>query len=168
MRRGGSVADSAIAALLCEGVSNPQSLGVGGGFILTIYTKSKGKAEVLNARECAPTCASREMFGQCSDTGKSPSHFTSGNKNIFSYSVDITSGGLSVAVPGELKGYWELHRKYGKLDWCDLFTPTIKLLQRGIYVSSYLANMINTLAVEIITSPSLKLVSPTPQTDICD
>lgn len=72
--------------------------------------------------------------------------------------MDIASGGLSVAVPGELKGYWELHRKYGKLDWSELFTPTIRLLERGVYVSAYLSGIISRLAVEIISSPSLKLV----------
>lgn len=80
----------------------------------------------------------------------------------------MTSGGLSVAVPGELKGYWELHRRYGKLQWSDLFEPTIKLLQRGIYVSGYLANLINVLAVEIISSPTLKLVSHSFHIDICN
>ncbi|KAK9752728.1 hypothetical protein QE152_g4046 [Popillia japonica] len=141
LRRGGSVADSAIAALLCEGVTNPHSMGIGGGFILTIYIKRKGKAEILNARECAPCRSNKYMFSECDDV-----------------KMDIASGGLSVAVPGELKGYWELHRKYGKLDWSELFTPTIRLLERGVYVSAYLSGIISRLAVEIISSPSLKAI----------
>lgn len=67
LRRGGSVADSAIAALLCEGVTNPHSMGIGGGFILTIYIKRKGKAEILNARECAPCRSNKYMFSECDD-----------------------------------------------------------------------------------------------------
>lgn len=49
------------------------------------------------------------------------------------------TGGLAVAVPGELMGYWEAHKKYGSLPWPKLFEPTIKLCEIGSRVNNYLA-----------------------------
>lgn len=44
-------------------------MGIGGGFLLTIYNKMNGTAEVLNARESAPLAATKDMFGKPGDTG---------------------------------------------------------------------------------------------------
>lgn len=44
-------------------------MGLGGGFLLTIYSKNRGAAEVLNARECAPATAFKNMYGDPSDSG---------------------------------------------------------------------------------------------------
>lgn len=67
--KNGSVADVTIAVLLCSGVTTPQSHGLGGGFVATIYTKKTGKVEILNARETAPMAATFDMF--VNDTEKS-------------------------------------------------------------------------------------------------
>lgn len=39
-----------------------QSMGLGGGFLMTIYNKEENKAYTLNARETAPSKATPEMY----------------------------------------------------------------------------------------------------------
>lgn len=62
LRKNGSAADATIAGLFCVGVINTQSMGLGGGFLLTYYEKSTGKAYTLDARETAPGAAYEDMY----------------------------------------------------------------------------------------------------------
>lgn len=41
-------------------------------------------------------------------------------------------GGSAVAVPGQMKGLWELHQKYGRLEWSKLLEPSIRLAEGGM------------------------------------
>ncbi|ETN81683.1 putative gamma-glutamyltransferase [Necator americanus] len=66
---GGNAVESMIAALLCIGVVNPQSSGIGGGFIMTLYNSSTGRCQTINARESAPLAATEDMF--VNDTSQS-------------------------------------------------------------------------------------------------
>lgn len=60
--KNGSVADAAIAVQLCEGITCPQSMGLGGGFLMTIYIRESGTIETINARERAPSGATEDMY----------------------------------------------------------------------------------------------------------
>lgn len=62
LRKNGSAADAAVAGLFCVGVINTQSMGLGGGFLLTYYERSTGKAYTLDARETAPGAAYEDMY----------------------------------------------------------------------------------------------------------
>ncbi|XP_076392246.1 glutathione hydrolase 1 proenzyme isoform X2 [Megachile rotundata] len=123
LARGGHAVDAAIAALLCEGVSSLHSMGLGGGFLMTIWDARTKTADYLDARETAPSAAHENMF------------LNDSRASMY--------GGLAIAVPGELLGYWEAHQKYGKLPWSELFEPTISLCGTGSHVNNYLATYLS-------------------------
>lgn len=134
--QGGSAVDAAIATLFCEGVVGAQSSGLGGGFFATVYEKKTGEISTLTAREKAPIASTPDMFEN----------------------VSSTTGILSVAVPGELKGYQALHERYGKLEWAKLVEPSIKLCETGYKVNDYLFRAAQSVKDDIYLSNSLRPV----------
>lgn len=60
--KNGSAVDAAIASMFCNGLLNQQSMGLGGGFFMTVYIKDEEKAYTVNAREMAPGAATVDMF----------------------------------------------------------------------------------------------------------
>ncbi|EZA60265.1 glutathione hydrolase 1 proenzyme isoform X1 [Ooceraea biroi] len=143
--KNGSAVDAAIAALLCEGVASLHSMGLGGGFLMTIWDAKTKKADYLDARETAPLKATEDMFD--------------GNARLAMY------GGLAVAVPGELMGYWEAHKKYGNLPWSELFQPTIALCNVGSRVNDYLAAYLRVKEPMIRNESSLAEILINPATN---
>ena len=124
-KKNGTVVDAAIAVLVCNGAVHSHSLGLGGGFFMTLYIKSEEKSYFLNAREMAPLAAHEEMF-----MGENP--------------PSSTNGPLAIAVPGELKGYVEAKNRFGNptLSLLDLLKPTIDLCEQGFKVTRSLERAI--------------------------
>lgn len=108
---GGSVVDSAIVTLLCNGLENLHSMGIGGGFFMTIYNGMTKESYIVDAREIAPIKASKDMY--------------EGN-----YEGSLL-GALASAVPGEIQGYWMAHQRFGRLPWKSLFRRAISMARNG-------------------------------------
>lgn len=56
---------------------------------------------------------------------------------------NLIQGGLSVAVPSQIRGIEMAHKKYGRLPWRDLFQPAIAIARQGFHVTPKLASMIS-------------------------
>ncbi|KAI7906661.1 gamma-glutamyltranspeptidase [Cokeromyces recurvatus] len=120
LKRGGSAVDAAIASALCIGVINSFATGNMhtkiGGFML--IRSPNGTFEYIDFRETAPAASYRDMFV------KDP--------------MAAQIGGLSVGVPGEIRGFELAHQRHGKIPWKDLFTAAIDIADKGFKVSDLL------------------------------
>ncbi|EAW59643.1 glutathione hydrolase 5 proenzyme isoform 2 [Homo sapiens] len=134
LQQQGSPVDATIAALVCTSVVNPQSMGLGGGVIFTIYNVTTGKVEVINARETVPASHAPSLLDQCAQA------------------LPLGTGAQWIGVPGELRGYAEAHRRHGRLPWAQLFQPTIALLRGGHVVAPVLSRFLH----NSILRPSLQ------------
>lgn len=70
-----------------------------------------------------------------------------------------------MAVPGEVAGYWEAHKKFGKLDWEELFKPSIELCEKGFRVNHFLAFGINATQNLIRAEPTMAEIFINPTTN---
>ncbi|XP_041455937.1 glutathione hydrolase 1 proenzyme-like isoform X1 [Lytechinus variegatus] len=135
----GSAMDAAIAGLLCVGLYNAHSTGIGGGSFIMYYERENKTPYFLDSREVAPILASTDMYtNESSDAS--------------------TTGGLAIAVPGEIMGYWEAHQRFGRLPWGNLFKPSIELAENGFTVGPALARAIDQNSDRIMNDPSLREV----------
>ncbi|CAF1527772.1 unnamed protein product, partial [Rotaria sordida] len=135
--QGGKAADAGIAASLCNGVLNAHSMGIGGGCVFIIYSRKHRKAFSIVERESAPLSSNKSMF-----IGKE-------NMSLI--------GPLSIATPGELLAYHKAYKEFGGgVPWSTLFTPTIRLCEKGFQVSRALAHAIQINKERIINDSQLR------------
>ncbi|KAH3882881.1 hypothetical protein DPMN_006827 [Dreissena polymorpha] len=80
--QGGSAVDAAIAAILCVGIHNMQSCGIGGGHFLMYYNRHLDKMHSVVSREQAPSMATEDMF-----TSEKNSSSTAGKKKTLCFSI---------------------------------------------------------------------------------
>jgi len=111
---GGNAVDVAVAIGLSLAVTHPYYASVGGGGFAVI--KIGKDVKTLDFREKAPAQAKPDLFADRD-------------------AMASRNGGLAVGVPGIVAGYFEMHKKYGKLRWSDLFVEALNLAENGFLVS---------------------------------
>ena len=116
LSRGGTAIDAAIAANATLGVMEPDMNGIGGDLFAIYWNARTGKLYGLNSSGWAPKALTIEHLK------------SKGETRMPGAGID------SVTVPGAVEGWNELHQRFGRLAWKDLFAPAIFYAENGFAV----------------------------------
>ena len=145
---GGNAVDAAVAALLTLTVVEPMMVGVAGGGIAHLRL-ADGRHVVIDALSMAGHGARADMFSPASDQPDTWME-TEGRRNRI--------GPSAVAVPGNLRGWFLMQRRYGRLAWADVVEPAIRAAARGFAVSPYLHGAILEHRDDLLADPEMARV----------
>ncbi|NQU70393.1 MAG: gamma-glutamyltransferase [Rhodospirillales bacterium] len=118
---GGTATDAAVALYFALSVTFPSGASLGGGGVCVVHDSRTRKVEVIDFRVGAPSSGGSGASG---DSG--------------------ASGGAgrardSFGIPGNPRGMFALHARYGHLRWQQLVTPAEDMARFGAPVSRALA-----------------------------
>ena len=116
LREGGNAVDAAIATAAALTVVEPTSNGLGGDLFALVWDGHE--LQGLNASGRAPALLTRDAL----PGGEMPTH-----------------GWLPVTVPGAVRGWADLHARYGRLPFERLMAPAIQYARHGYPLSPVLA-----------------------------
>ncbi len=122
MRAGGNAIDGAIAANAALGLMEPTSCGIGGDLFAIVWDSKTRQLYGLNA------------------SGRSPQSLTLDEFRNRKLAAVPKYGPLPVSVPGCVDGWFELHRRFGRLPMAQILAPTILYAREGFPVSEVIAS----------------------------
>lgn len=117
LARGGSAVDGAIAANAVLGLVEPMMNGMGGDLFAIVYDAKTGKLTGINS------------------SGWAPKGLTIDYLHKHGFTTMPSSGINTVTVPGCVRGWEALHKRFGRLPWRDLFQPAIYYAEHGFPVT---------------------------------
>lgn len=119
LQAGGNAVDAAIATAAALTVVEPTSNGIGGDNFALVW--AGGELHGLNASGAAPAALTLDHLASAHG-GEMP-----------------RLGWTPVTVPGGVRGWLDLHAKFGRLDFEQLFGPAIRYAREGYPLSPVLA-----------------------------
>lgn len=121
LKKGGSAVDAAIAANAVMGLVEPTGNGIGGDLFAIVWDEDAKKLSGLNASGRSPKSLSLDHFKE------------KGHEFVPVF------GPLPVTVPGCVDGWFELHKKFGRLPMKDLLQPAIDYANKGFPLTEVIA-----------------------------
>jgi len=131
LKAGGSAVDAAIAANATLGLMEPTGSGIGGDLFAIVWDAESQKLYGLNASGRSPASLTLEEFRR-RGLERVPSH-----------------GPLPVTVPGAVDGWFELHKRFGRLPMDKILAPAIGYARDGFPLTELIAHYWN-LSVPIL------------------
>ncbi len=117
LKSGGTAIDAAIAANAALGLMEPTGSGIGGDLFAIVWDAKTEQLYGLNASGRSPESLTLAYFKE-NNIKKIPS-----------------LGPLPVSVPGCVDGWFELHKKFGKLPMGKILAPAIQYAEVGFPVT---------------------------------
>jgi gamma-glutamyltranspeptidase/glutathione hydrolase len=127
LNRGGNAVDAAVAAAATLGVTDPFSCGIGGGGFMMVYLAREKRVIAVEHRETAPASATPDRFRPA------------GRELPFEEAV---ASGLSVGVPGTVRGWHEALSRYGTMSFREVLAPAIAVAERGFRVNATFSHLV--------------------------
>lgn len=121
LKKGGNAIDAAIATAVVLSVVEPTCNGVGGDAFALVWDGKK--LHGMNA------------------SGKSPELITLEEIKSMGYKKIPTEGVIPITVPGQVGGWIELSKKFGKLEFKELFTSAIDYARNGFIVQPLVSKL---------------------------
>lgn len=125
LKKGGTAIDAAIAANAALGLMEPTGCGIGGDLFAIVWDAKTQQLYGLNSSGPSPKNLTLAYFKEKGMT-RIPSH-----------------GPLPVSVPGAVDGWFELHKKFGKLSMEEILSPAIGYAENGFPVTELIAYYMN-------------------------
>ena len=116
LAKGGNAFDAAVAVTAALSVVEPESSGIGGGFMAVLHRASDGRDVFIDARETAPAAVNPKDYVNPDGT---PNRDTA------------LKGPLSAGIPGAPAGMVLIAQRYGKLPLAQSLAPAIRLARDG-------------------------------------
>jgi gamma-glutamyltranspeptidase/glutathione hydrolase len=143
IKGGGNAFDAAFALALSLTIYHPQAGNIGGGGYLLYKLKGASIPSILNYREVAPGAVKLEYF--LDENGR--------------VKPDLTAFGTrSICVPGTLKAFFNIQRRYGNLRAGDILGELSKRATEGGKITAYEAQCLNRLREKLSFSPESRSV----------
>ena len=138
LKNGGNAIDAAIAANAVLGLVEPTGCGIGGDLFAIIWSADEKKLFGLNSSGPAPKNISINKLKQ------------KGLEKIPPY------GPLPVTVPGAVAGWVSIHKKFGLLEFNELFNDAINYAENGFPVSELVSYYLERSSKIFATYPNFK------------
>jgi gamma-glutamyltranspeptidase/glutathione hydrolase len=140
LKQGGNAIDAAIAANATLGLVEPTGNGMGGDLFAIIWDVKTKKLYGLNSSGYSPKDLTLDYFEK------------NNLKNIPAY------GPLPVTVPGCVDGWFEMHKKFGKLSMKKNLQPAIDYARNGFPMAELIAYYMERSAHFLKKYPNFKEV----------